>query len=319
MKTAIVDLNCPIGHLNFIKFYLDKINKKKTFFFLNSYVRHFLSYKKTKYLKVFGMADSLMVCLKIIFYIKKKNFKSVIFLSYNYQYYFVISHLLNFLKIKNIIIEHDSIRNRFKNNFLQNLISKRTIRLTYTNSIKNFIKKKYKHSKVYKINFPVLKDDYKYNYFYKKRNKVTLNKNKINILVPNRFNLDLDYAKYIFTKFNNCNFYVVSKKLLLNQNCFFIESFNAKGINSFDIVFLPINHSIYNLRLSSWIYKTIAYNKFVLIKKSQTFRNESFFFKEYLCNENNLKKKLNNKTSKRKDFKKYNLDCLGQLEYFLEE
>ena len=86
-----------------------------------------------------------------------------------------------------------------------------------------------------------------------------------------------------------------------------------------DIVFLPINHSIYNLRLSSWIYKTIAYNKFVLIKKSQTFPNESFFFKEYLCNENNLKKKLNNKTPKRKDFKKYNLDCLSQLEYFLEE
>ena len=319
MKTAIVDLNCPIGHLNFIKFYLDKINKKKTLFFLNSNVRSFLSYKKTKYFKVLGIAHLFITYLKIVFFIKKKKIKSVIFLSYNYQFYFIISYILKFLKIKNIIIEHDSIRNRFKNNFLQNLISKRTIRLTYTNQIKDFIKKKYEHNKVYKINFPVLKDNIKYNNFYKKKNKITLNKNKINILVPNRFNLDLDYAKYIFTKFNNYNFYIVSKKLLLNQNCFFIESFNAKEINNFDIVFLPINHSIYNLRLSSWIYKTIAYNKFVLIKKSLTFRNEMFFFKEYLCNEYNLKKKLNNKTSKKKDFNKYNLECLSQLECFLEE
>ena len=319
MKTAIVDLNCPIGHLNFIKFYLDKINRKKTYFFLNSNVRHFLSYKKTKYLKILGMANMFTAYLKIIFYIKKNKFKSVIFLSYNYQFYFIISYILNFLKIKNVIIEHDSIRNRFKNNFLQNLISKKTIRLTYTNSIKNFIKKKYHHSQVYKINFPVLKDDNKYNSFYKRKKKIIINKKKINILVPNRFNLDLDYAKYIITKFNIFNFYVVSKKLILNQNCFFIESFNAKEINNFDIVFLPINHSIYNLRLSSWIYKTIAYNKLILIKKSQTFHNESFFFREYLCNENNIKKKLNYKKFRKKDFKKYNLDCLSQLEYYLKE
>ena len=72
-KLAIIDLYCPIGHFNFIKFYIDNLKNKQTEVILNEKIFNFLKYKNVTYCKLDKFFHSLIYSIKIVYILKKKK------------------------------------------------------------------------------------------------------------------------------------------------------------------------------------------------------------------------------------------------------
>ena len=50
IKTAIVDLHCPVGHINLINFYIKSLIKNTSLLILNKSIKNFIEYKADLYL-----------------------------------------------------------------------------------------------------------------------------------------------------------------------------------------------------------------------------------------------------------------------------
>ena len=315
---AIIDLHCPKGHYHLIYFYIKNLKKKNTYLVLNNNFKEFIKKKNTYYTKPFSSGfESFIYSFYIVYVIIKLNIKSVFFLSYDYRFYFITSFLLKYLKIKNFILEHDSIRSRFKNIFFQSLISKNTSRICYTSSIKLFIKRKLNHKKVYLTQHPILKDLQIFSNIYHDAKNMKINKKSV--LVPVRFNPDPKIAIEFFKSNRNFKFYCFSKKLILNKNCYYIKNIKISNLLKFDYVFLPIKNSIYDLRVSSWIYKSIAYSKSIIVSPGKTFSQENKKFGSFIFNAKTFKYYNLNKFKKKYNFKTYNQKLISNLKKIIYE
>lgn len=322
-KIALVDLQAPLGHLGIINFYIKNLNKNINYFFLNkkikSYIKgkniNFFSCRKNFFLR---FLDLIIVCNFLI----SKGVKKIIFLSYEIKIFFLISFYLRYKEITFFIFEHDTLNLKKKFSFFFNkLIDRSVIRLVYTKNQYLFVRNFFK-TKCYITNHPIIKDYKNINKLYSNK-EIKLNNFRKNykgvILIPSRFNINFSNLYSFIKKNNEFLFIVLSKKIKISKNIIFIENIRENIIKKIDAIYLPLNDLIYSYRVSSWIYKGIAYNKKIILDKGFTFKFEKKRFKKFIFHTNeSLENIIRNKIILKKDFiKDYNLKLVNDLNFLI--
>ena len=97
-KSAIVDLQCPLGHINLINFYINNFRKDFDYAILNKEIKKYTSNKKINFILYRGnIFLRFFSLLKVCNYLISKNVNKILFLSYDVKIFFLISF---FFKIK---------------------------------------------------------------------------------------------------------------------------------------------------------------------------------------------------------------------------
>jgi hypothetical protein len=321
-KVAFVDLQCPLGHIYLIDFFIDKFKKNFDYIILNKKIEKYLSnkninfilYKDNIFLRLFSL-------LKICNYLVSKDIKKILFFSYDIKFFFFISFFLKLRKIQVILVEHDTLNPRTKFYFLLNkLISGSVTRLVYTKEQFYFVKK-YLSQQVRIIDLPILKDNNKFNKVYPINNKFNFNSFKKKILIPSRFNLDFKLLYDFINNHKNIQFFVLSKKIDILDNVIFIENVRDNIIKKIDAVYLPINNKIYRYRVTSWLYKAIAYNKKIILDHGFTYNFEKKRFGNLIANSSqDIDIFLTKKIYIRQNFiRDYNLRLISNIKKILND
>ena len=323
IKTAIVDLHCPVGHINLINFYIKSLIKNTSLLILNKSIKNFIEYKADLYIdynknfikKIFTFFHlySLMVNNKI---------NQVIFLSYDPIYFLIFSRLLIKKKIKIYIFEHDTLNKRkYVRFFCNKFIDKKTIRLVYNNEKKIFVKKNFQ-TKVNIIDHPLLKDNKLVNKIYsgkiKKFEKKIINNHYIKILIPTRDHIDKKYFFSFIKKFSRKAYFITLSKKIKTQvnNLINLKNIKTNLIKHMDFIYLPNDNRVYDTRISSWVYVAIAYNKKVILEKSISSNYEKKRFPQFIIEAKKFKlkkiKKMNIQIHK-KFINNYNRNAIIRL------
>ena len=114
-KSAIVDLQCPLGHINLINFYINNFRKDFDYIILNKEIEKYTDYKKINFFFYRGnIFLRFLSLLKACNYLISKNVNKILFLSYDVKIFFLISFFLKLKKVKTIIIEHDTLNPKKK-------------------------------------------------------------------------------------------------------------------------------------------------------------------------------------------------------------
>ena len=322
-KTALVDLQSPLGHLGIINFYIKNLKKNISYIFLNKKIKpyikekniNFFSYKKNIFLRFLNL---ITVCNYLI----SKDVKKILFLSYEVKFFFLISYYLKYKKITFLLVEHDTLSLEKKFNFFFNkLIDRSTVRLVYTKN-QYFFVKKFFLTDCYVTNHPIVKDykDLKKLYSEKDINLNNFKKNyKGVILIPARFNINFSHLYSFVKKNNDFIFIVLSKKIKILKNIIFIENISENIIKRVDAIYLPLEDSVYRYRVSSWIYKGVSYNKKIILDNEFTYKYEKKRFDNFIFNtSHNLENIIRNKTNIKKNFiKNYNLKLVNDLKFLI--
>ena len=283
-KSAIVDLQCPLGHINLINFYINNFRKDFDYIILNKEIEKYTDYKKINFFFYRGnIFLRFLYLLKACNYLISKNVNKILFLSYDVKIFFLISFFLKLKKVKTIIIEHDTLNPKKKLYFFLNkLVDSRVIRLVYTKE-KFYFVKKYFSDQVKIIDHPIIKDNNKSSKLYLNK-QISFDNSKKIILIPSRFNIDFKLLYNFIDKYKNILFLVLTKKVKILDNVIFIENIRDNIIKKVDAIYLPLDNNIYRYRVSSWIYKAIAYNKKIILDKGFTYNFEKKRFGSVIAN-----------------------------------
>lgn len=319
-KSAIVDLQCPLGHINLINFYIKNFRKDFDYVVLNKEIKKYIDNKNINFFLYRGnIFLRLFFLVKVCNYLISKNVNKILFLSYDIKIFFLISFFLKLKKVKIIIIEHDTLNPKKKFYFFLNkLVSNFVIRLVYTKE-KFYFVKKYFSSQVKIIDHPIIKDNKKFNKLYLNK-KINFSTSKKIILIPSRFNIDFKFLYNFINNHKDILFLVLSKKVKILNNIIFIKNIRDNIIKKINAVYLPLDNNVYRYRVSSWIYKTIAYNKIVILDKGFTYNFEKKRFGNLIINTEEdinffLKKKL---YISNKFFNNYNLRLISNMKKVLK-
>jgi len=322
MKKAFVDLQCPLGHINLINFYINKFEKDFDYIILNKKIRkyihkhniNFVLYKENIFLRFFTL-------FKVCNYLISKDIKKIFFFSYEVKFFFLISLFLRFKKVQVILVEHDTLNpKKFFYLFLNKLINNSNARLVYTKG-KSYFVKKYLSLFVRIIDHPILRDNNKFNKIYSGNCKFNFNNSKKTILIPSRFNIDFQLLYNFINNHKNILFLVLSKKIDIFDNMVFIENIRDDIIQKVDAIYLPLDNQVYRYRVSGWIYKAIAYNKKIILDDGFTYNFEKKRFGNLIARSSQdidlfLKKKI----YIRKNFiRDYNLRLISNMKKILND
>ena len=199
------------------------------------------------------------------------------------------------------------------------------IRLVYNQEKKNFIKKQFNmKSKI--INLPILKDLEVVEKMYSENSKKFINflenTKYIKILIPTRYYVDKK-SLYTFIKKNQKGTYfiILSKKINFEfNNLIKLKNFKSKILKNIDFIYLANDNKLYNTRVSSWLYTSIAYNKKIILEKSVTYSYEKKRFPNHIIKSKNFKsvapKNLNKKIHEKFVFK-FNKKIIKDMENIL--
>jgi len=319
-KSAIVDLQSPLGHINLINFYINNLRKDFDYVILNEKIKKYIENKNIIYFLYYGnFFLRFIYLLKVYNYLISKKVNKILFLSYDLKIFFLISFLFRLKKVKIILIEHDTLNPKKKFYFFLNkLIDNLVIRLVYTKEKFNFVKKFFSNQ-VSIINHPIIKDNKKLNKLYSHKKIIFRNSKKI-ILIPSRFNIDFTNLYNFIDNNKNILFVVLSKKIKILDNVIFIHNIRENIIKRVDAIYLPLDNSIYRYRVSSWIYKAIAYNKKIILDRGFTYNFEKKRFSNLIISSEEdidffLKKKI---LVKNKFIRNYNLRLISKMKKILK-
>lgn len=318
-KSAIIDLQCPLGHINLINFYIKNFRKDFNYIILNKEIKKYINNKNINFFLYRGnIFLRLFFFLKVYNYLISNNVNKILFLSYDIKIFFLISFFLKLKKVKVIIIEHDTLNPQKKFDFILNkLVNKLVIRLVYTKEKLYFVKR-YFSSIVKIIDHPIIKDNKKFNKLYLKK-KINFKTSKKIILVPSRFNIDFKLLYNFINNHRNIQFLVLSKKVKILDNVIYIKNIRDNIIKKIDAIYLPLDNNVYRYRVSSWLYKAIAYNKKIILDEGFTYNFEKKRFSNLIINTKEdinffLKKKI---FISNKFFKNYNLRLIFNMKKIL--
>lgn len=319
-KSAIVDLQCPLGHINLINFYIKNFRKNFDYVILNQEIRKYIDNKNINFFLYKGnIFIRFFYLVKACNYLISKKVNKILFLSYDIKIFFLISIFLKLNGVKIILIEHDTLNPKKKFYlFLNKLLSKRIIRLVYTKEKFYFVKKHFS-DQVNIIDHPIIKDNKKSNKLYLNK-KIILDSSKKIILIPSRFNIDFKLLYSFINNHKNILFLVLSKKVKILDNVMFVENIRENIIKKINAIYLPLDNNIYRYRVSSWIYKAIAHKKKIILDKGFTYNFEKKRFGNLIVNSEEdinffLKKKIYIKS---KFLRNYNLRLISNMKDFLE-
>ena len=296
LKTAFVDLHSPMGHLNYINFYIKNLKNIINIIILNSNVKKILKYQNAFYLnyetRIISKILSLFRLYKILVH---QKIDQVIFYGYDPLYFYFFVRLLIKKDIKVYVVEHDTLNtNKFIRIFFNKFIDKKIIRLVYNQEKKNFIKNEF-NMKSTIINLPILKDlevvEKMYSENSKKFTKFLLNTKHIKILIPTRYYVDKK-SLYSFIKKNQKGTYFIALSKKINfefNNLIKLKNFKSKILKNIDFIYLANDNKLYNTRVSSWLYTSIAYNKKIILEKSITCNYEKKRFPKFIIESKNFK------------------------------
>lgn len=298
IKTAIVDLHCPIGHINIINFYIKSLKKHTSLLILNKSIKNFLNYKADLY---FDYNNNFIKKIFTFFHLYNlmvnNRIDQVIFLSYDPLYFLIFSRLLIKKKIRIYIFEHDTLNKRkYIRFFCNKFIDKKTIRLVYNHEKKIFIKKNFK-TKVHIIDHPLLKDNKSAKKIYSdkinKFEKKIINNQYIKILIPTRDYIDKKYFFSFIRKFSGKAYFItLSKKIKTKiDNLINLKNIKTNLIKHMDYIYLPNDNRVYDTRISSWVYVAIAHNKKVILEKSISCSYEKKRFPQFIIEAKKFKLK----------------------------
>jgi hypothetical protein len=320
IKSAIVDLQCPLGHINLINFYIKNFRKNFDYVILNKEIRKYIDNKNINFFLYKGnIFIRFFYLVKACNYLISKNVNKILFLSYDIKIFFLISIFLKLNSVKIILIEHDTLNPKKKFYFFLNkLISKLVIRLVYTKEKFYFVKKHFS-DQVDIIDHPIIKDNNKSNKLYLNK-KIILDNSKKIILIPSRFNIDFKLLYNFINNHKNILFLVLSKKVKILDNVVFVENIRENIIKKINAIYLPLDSNIYRYRVSSWIYKAIAYKKKIILDKGFTYNFEKKRFGNLVVNSEEdinffLKKKIYIKS---KFLRNYNLRLISNMKKLLK-
>ena len=295
-KTAFVDLHSPMGHLNYINFYIKNLKNIIDIVVLNRSVKKILKYQNAFYLNYeTGIISKILTFFLLYKIFVNKKIDQVIFYGYDplYFYFFV-----RFLIKKNItvyVVEHDTLNtNKFIRIFFNKLIDKKMTRLVYNQEKRKFVEKKF-NMKPKIINLPILKDlevvEKMYSESSKKFTKFLTNTKDIKILIPTRYYVDKKSLHSFIKKNQKGNYFIVlSKKINLEfNNLIKLKNFKSKMFKNIDYIYLANDNKLYNTRVSSWLYTSIAYNKKIILEKSATYNYEKKRFPNFIIESRNFK------------------------------
>jgi len=298
IKTAIVDLNCPIGHVNLINFYVKNLKKNTSLLVLNKSIKKILKYNAALYLNYnVNFLKKIYTFFNLYNLLINNKINQVIFLSYDPIYFLFFTKILIKKKIKIYLIKHDTLNKKKYIKFICNkFIDKRTVRLVYNHEKKVFVVKNFK-TRVYIIDHPLLKDTRFvkkiYSNEYKKFKKTIVNNKYIKILVPTRYYID-QKSFYLFIKnFSEKTYFIAFSKRIKIQidNLFVLKNLKSNMIKYMDYIYLPNNNKVYDTRISSWVYTAIAYNKKVILEKSISSNYEKKRFPNFIIEAKKFKLK----------------------------
>jgi len=319
-KSAIVDLQCPLGHINLINFYIKNFRKNFDYVILNQEIRKYIDNKNINFFLYKGnIFIRFFYLVKACNYLISKKVNKILFLSYDIKIFFLISIFLKLNGVKIILIEHDTLNPKKKFYlFLNKLLSKRIIRLVYTKEKFYFVKKHFS-DQVNIIDHPIIKDNKKSNKLYLNK-KIILDSSKKIILIPSRFNIDFKLLYSFINNHKNILFLVLSKKVKILDNVMFVENIRENIIKKINAIYLPLDNNIYRYRVSSWIYKAIAHKKKIILDKGFTYNFEKKRFGNLIVNSEEdinffLKKKIYIKS---KFLRNYNLRLISNMKDFLK-
>jgi len=319
-KSAIVDLQCPLGHINLINFYIKNFRKNFDYVILNQEIRKYIDNKNINFFLYKGnIFIRFFYLVKACNYLISKKVNKILFLSYDIKIFFLISIFLKLNGVKIILIEHDTLNPKKKFYFFLNkLLSKRIIRLVYTKEKFYFVKKHFS-DKVNIIDHPIIKDNKKSNKLYLNK-KIILDSSKKIILIPSRFNIDFKLLYSFINNHKNILFLVLSKKVKILDNVMFVENIRENIIKKINAIYLPLDNNIYRYRVSSWIYKAIAHKKQIILDKGFTYNFEKKRFENLIVNSEEdinffLKKKIYIRS---KFLRNYNLRLISNMKDFLK-
>lgn len=319
-KSAIVDLQCPLGHINLINFYIKNFRKNFDHVILNQEIRKYIDNKNINFFLYKGnIFIRFFYLVKACNYLISKKVNKILFLSYDIKIFFLISIFLKLNGVKIILIEHDTLNPKKKFYFFLNkLLSKRIIRLVYTKEKFYFVKKHFS-DQVNIIDHPIIKDNKKSNKLYLNK-KIILDSSKKIILIPSRFNIDFKLLYSFINNHKNILFLVLSKKVKILDNVMFVENIRENIIKKINAIYLPLDNNIYRYRVSSWIYKAIAHKKKIILDKGFTYNFEKKRFGNLIVNSEEdinffLKKKIYIRS---KFLRNYNLRLISNMKDFLK-
>jgi hypothetical protein len=323
-KIAVIDLQTPFGHLNLINFYIKNLTNIACLFFLNKKIKSFVNYKK---LKCFFYNQGFF---KNYFDIYKNlilnKIDKVFFLSYSPVVLFFFSFFLLRKKIDIFLIEHDTLNKKKKVNFFFNkILSKKIIRLVYNTKKKIFILRNFSNQAIV-IDHPILKDNNKSSKLYQRENIIKIKKNiffqnknkkKIKIFVPSRFYLDKKKFFNFYEKNKSCFFLVLSKNLTTCKNILKIQNIKDNILKEMDYIYIANRNDLYENRISSWVYTSVAHNKKIVLDYGDTYKYEKQRFQKFIFLSGKLKKNTSKnvlKFNKHKQFVNfYNKNCIKNL------
>ncbi len=319
-KSAIVDLQCPLGHINIINFYIKNFRKNFDYVILNQEIKKYIDNKNINFFLYKGnIFIRFFYLVKACNYLISKNVNKILFLSYDIKIFFLISFFLKLNGVKIILIEHDTLNPKKKFYFFLNkLLGKLVIRLVYTKEKFYFVKKHFS-DQVNIIDHPITKDNNKSNKLYLNK-KITLGSSKKIILIPSRFNIDFKLLYNFINNHKNILFLVLSKKVKILNNVMFVENIRENIIKKINAIYLPLDNNIYRYRVSSWIYKAIAHKKKIILDKGFTYNFEKKRFGNLIVNSEEdinyfLKKKIYITS---KFLRNYNLKLISNMEKLLK-
>jgi hypothetical protein len=322
-RVALVDLQSPLGHIGIINFYIKNLKKNISYIFLNKKIRPYVKEKNINfYLYEKNIFLRFLNLISVCNYLISKDIKKILFLSYEVKFFFLISFYLRYKKITFFLVEHDTLnlKKRF-NFFLNKLIDRSAIRLVYTKNQYFFVKKFFR-THCYITNHPIIKDNKDLSKLYSNTNtnlNKYIKKYKGFILIPSRFNINFSHLYSFIEKNKNFLFIVLSKKIKILKNVIFIENIRENIIKKVDAIYLPLNDLVYHYRVSSWIYKSISYNKKIILDNDFTYKFEKKRFNNFIFNTNMcLEKIIRNKINTKKNFiKDYNLKLVNDLKFLI--
>lgn len=322
MKTVLIDYISPIGHVSLINFYIHRITNKFDQIILNKKVKSSIfRNEKIRYLNFSDGVFSKITKLYFLFKeLKNKKVSKIILLSYEPKILFILSFLIDFQSFDLYLVEHDNLSKKkfFKLFFIKNL-PKKFIHLTYSLPAKKFLINKLRRNTHF-INHPIIQKEGR-----SKRDIkiIKFNKNKT-ILIPTRHHFDENSIRKIINKYKKINFIILLKNSNFNKKLFFeyknvilLKKIHENDISKIGAIYLPLSEKIYQLRVSAWLYRGIAFGKKVIVNYNDLYKFEKKRFPNHIFESNlDFNKILNLKINIKKNnrfIKEYNFKLVSSF------
>ena len=290
MKVVLIDYLSPVGHIPIINFYIKKLYKKFDFIYLDSNIKNKVrKKKKIFFLKIrSSFIFRFIKILRLFKYFKNQNVKKIIMLSYEPYIILLLGFFMDLTCFKIFIFEHDTLNEKKLLKFLTiRFMNRDIIHLVYQNQQKKLLEKKFRRQAIL-TNHPIVKNSTKKSY----------NHNKKLILIPTRHHFKKELIVSFIKQNPQFNFCILVKKSNLKKKLF--SSFSnvslkefiiERYINKADAIYLPLDPSVYRYRISSWVYKGIAYNKKIILENNIIYKFEKKRFPKHIIL--NKKRKIN--------------------------